>query len=284
MTRWLKMALLVIVVGGSLAVGRQVDFERTLNPNHLAELLQSFGPWGPVVLILSMATAVIIPPIPSLPLDLASGAAFGPWFGTAYAVIGAAIGAILSFLIGRALGREGISRLFGVDAVFCEKCADHHVGLLVFLARLLPIVSFDVVSYGAGFTTISLRMFSLATIAGMMPATFAFVFLGSSVVSARWVLLGTSVPLVALFVLLPKWLKRHRTSRLAQVFFGPPPVVDRPIETGASPASCPACGGVVRVETPPLVDIGRERPTDPLSSQRNPRIEPLVRATLSGKL
>jgi uncharacterized membrane protein YdjX (TVP38/TMEM64 family) len=245
MAGWLKIVLLIVVVGGSLVLGWQVDFERILNPGHLAEMLQSLGPWGPLVLIGSMATAVVIPPIPSLPLDLASGAAFGPLFGTLYAVIGAAIGAILSFLIGRALGREGISRLFKVDAVFCEKCSDHHIGLLVFFARLLPIVSFDVVSYGAGFTTISLRNYSLATIAGMIPPTFAFAYLGSSVVSAQWVLIGASLLLVAVIVLLPKWLKRNRSSRLAQLFFGPVPpsmvAPDRPI----SHQVCPACGGSV---------------------------------------
>ncbi|MEK6801465.1 MAG: TVP38/TMEM64 family protein [Nitrospirota bacterium] len=245
MARWLKLVLLIIVVGGSLALGWQIDFEQVLNPAHIAELLQSFGPWGPPVLIVSMATAVVIPPIPSLPLDLASGAAFGPLFGTIYAVIGAAIGAMLSFLIGRALGREGISRLLGVDAVFCEKCSDHHIGLLIFLARLLPIVSFDVVSYGAGFTTVSLRAFSLATIAGMIPPTFAFVYLGSSVISAQWLLIGLSLLLVALFVLLPKWLKRNRSSKLAQFMFGSAPTAVEPVASTTASTTCPACGGTV---------------------------------------
>jgi uncharacterized membrane protein YdjX (TVP38/TMEM64 family) len=229
MTRVIKTLVLLLVVGGSLAVAWQIDFEQALNSSHLVELLESLGPWGPLILIISMATAVIIPPIPSLPLDLASGAAFGPLLGTTYAVIGAAIGAIVSFLIGRALGREGISRLLRVDAVFCEKCSDHHVGLLIFLARLIPVFSFDVVSYGAGFTTISLRTFSLATIAGMIPPTFAFTYLGSSVVSAQWLLIGSGGFLVALFVVMPMWLKRHRSSRLAQLLFGPTPAPASPL-------------------------------------------------------
>lgn len=54
---------------------------------------------------------------------------------------------------------------------------------------MIPVFSFDVVSYGAGFTTISLRTFSLATIAGMVPPTFAFTYLGSPVVSAQWLLI-----------------------------------------------------------------------------------------------
>jgi uncharacterized membrane protein YdjX (TVP38/TMEM64 family) len=258
MTRWFKLALFLIVLGSSLVLGLQIDFERTLNPGDLVELLQSLGPWGPLILIVSMATAVIIPPIPSLPLDLASGAAFGPLLGTTYAVIGAAIGAIVSFLVGRALGREAISRLLRVDAVFCEKCSDYHVGLLIFLARLIPVFSFDVISYGAGFTTISLRTFSLATIAGMIPPTFAFTYLGSSVLSAQWLFIGSSLLLVALFVLAPKWLKRNRSSWLALLFFGPPSVPVAPAvipSAGDSPTVCPACGGTV--SSPPLPQLPR---------------------------
>jgi uncharacterized membrane protein YdjX (TVP38/TMEM64 family) len=221
-------------------LGWQADLEQRLNPGYLADCLHTLGPWGPVVLIVAMATAVVIPPIPSLPLDLASGAAFGPLFGTVYAVTGAAIGAMLSFLIGRALGREGLSRLLKVDVVFCERCSDHHIGFLIFLARLLPVVSFDVVSYGAGFTTISFRMFSLATIAGMVPPTFAFVYLGSSVVSAQWVLILTGFLLVVGFVLLPKWLRRNRSSRLARLLFGALPAESVPVLQ--APSVCPACG------------------------------------------
>jgi len=250
MARSLKLILLLVVIGSSLVLGWQIDFDRTLSPGLLAEQLQSLGPWGPLILIVFMATAVIIPPIPSLPLDLASGAAFGPFFGTMFAVIGASIGAIVSFLIGRAVGREGVSRLLRVDAVFCEKCSDYHVGLLIFLARLIPVFSFDLISYGAGFTTVSLRTFSLATVTGMIPPTFAFTYLGSSVVSAQWLLIGSACFLVAVFILMPTWLKRHRSSGLAQLFFGPAPTAALTITQPGDVSACPACGTPVK----PIVD------------------------------
>jgi uncharacterized membrane protein YdjX (TVP38/TMEM64 family) len=257
--RAVKIITLLLVAGGALTLGWQLDFERLLTPARLAELLQSLGPWGPLILILSMATAVIIPPIPSLPLDLAAGATFGPLLGACYAVVGAAIGAIVSFLIGRSLGRELITKLFRVDAVFCETCADHHLGLFIFLARLIPVFSFDVISYGAGFTTMSLRTFSLTTIAGMIPPTLVLTYLGNSVASAQWLLIGSACALTALFVLAPAWLKRHRTSWLARHLFGTVPagvtaVPDASKALAASmvvplsssgPAICPACGGIV---------------------------------------
>ena len=264
MIRMVKIIAILLVVGASLLFAWQIDFEREINPKRLAELLQSLGPWGPVILIVSMAAAVVIPPIPSLPLDLAAGATFGPVLGTTYAVIGAAIGAITSFLIGRALGREGISRLLRVDAVFCEKCSDHHVGFLIFLARLIPLFSFDVVSYGAGFTTVSLRTFSLATVAGMIPPTLTFTYLGSSVVSAQWLLIGSGGLLTVFFLFAPKWLRRHRSSWPARQLFGPVPagMADVPgasivaPSSSSGPAICPACGLPIAPVTASLITVG----------------------------
>ncbi|MGQ0809627.1 MAG: TVP38/TMEM64 family protein [Nitrospiraceae bacterium] len=236
----LKLAAILTVVLGCCLFAQSVDFERLLNPVRLAELLQSLGPWAPAALILAMATAVVIPPIPSLPLDLAAGAVFGPLQGAIYAVIGVGIGAIISFLIGRSLGREVISRLLRVDVVFCEKCSNHHLWILIVLARLIPVFSFDIVSYGAGLTTMSVRTFGAATVLGMIPPTFAFTYLGSSVLSAQWLLMGAACALVALFLLLPKLLKRHRSSWLARQFFGPPPAAITEVADTES-FVCPAC-------------------------------------------
>jgi len=255
MTGVIKAITLLFVVSGSLFIGARIDLEQALDPAPVAAWLQSLGPWGPLMVIVSMAVAVIIPPIPSLPLDLASGAAFGPLFGTTYAVVGATIGAMVSFSIGRVLGREGISRLLRVDVVFCEQCSNHHVGVLIFLARLIPVFSFDVVSYGAGFTTISLRTFSLATVAGMVPPTFAFTYLGSSVISAQWLLIGSGCLLVALFVLMPIWLRRHRSSGLARFMFGP---VSASVATVTEPGGlsvCPACGKPIEPALTALIPV-----------------------------
>ncbi len=83
-----------------------IDLGEIFRPDRIAQWLSEAGPLAPVVFMGLMALAVVIGPIPSLPLDIAAGAAFGPLLGATYAVIGAEIGAITSFFIGRALGRE----------------------------------------------------------------------------------------------------------------------------------------------------------------------------------
>lgn len=56
MTRSLQIILLVFVVGSLLVLGWQIDFEHTLNPGYLADLIQSLDPGGPLLLMISMAT------------------------------------------------------------------------------------------------------------------------------------------------------------------------------------------------------------------------------------
>jgi uncharacterized membrane protein YdjX (TVP38/TMEM64 family) len=49
----------------------------------------------------------------------------------------------------------------------------------VFFSRLFPVVSFDIISYGAGLTKMSLGNFSVATFLGMLPLTFIYNTFGS---------------------------------------------------------------------------------------------------------
>lgn len=243
MTTWIKLGLAAIVIGALCWGLSSVDYERYLSLTVLIDWLRDAGPLAPLLLIGSMVCAVVIPPIPSVPLDLAAGAVFGPFYGAFYAVIGAEIGAIGCFLLARTLGRDALSKLLKVETVFCQRCTDHQLMGLVFFARLIPIFSFDVVSYGAGLTNISLKTFALATLFGMAPPTFAFTYLGSSVISAQWPLIVAGMMMVALFLAAPKILLNYRECRVARLLLGPPPP-----PRGLQPAgrsmlpSCAGCG------------------------------------------
>jgi len=60
---------------------------------------------------------------------------------------------------------------------------------------LLPFVSFDVMSYAAGLSRIHPWRFILATLAGILPASFALAYLGDEAMSgnfssAAWIAIG----------------------------------------------------------------------------------------------
>lgn len=223
LSTWIKLGLGAAVIAAGWWGLSSIDYERYLTPAALVQQLNDAGPLGPLLLISSMVGAVIIPPVPSLPLDLAAGAAFGPFYGALYAIIGAEIGAIICFLIARSLGRDALARLLKIETNFCQMCTDHQLMGVMFLARFIPVFSFDIVSYGAGLTNISLRTFALATLFGTAPPTFAFTYFGSTITGAQWPLIAAGAAMVLLFLSLPKLLTLYRTSSIAQLLLGPVP-------------------------------------------------------------
>ena len=88
--------------------------------------------------------------------------------------------------------------------------------LLVFASRLLPFLSFDMISYAAGLSKLHLWRFAVATLAGIIPASFLLAHLGSEAMNgdartAGW----TAVALggfTALSLLIAIWRER-RISR-----------------------------------------------------------------------
>jgi uncharacterized membrane protein YdjX (TVP38/TMEM64 family) len=170
---FIKIFLLIILVFILVLSQLYWDIASYVNPEQIKKLLSGAGVFAPVVYIFTMALSVVISPIPSLPLDIAAGAFFGPLLGTIYSVTGALGGAVLSFMLSRYIGRKFVERFVGGHINFCTVCSDKLLTKIVFFSRLIPVVSFDVISYGAGLTKMSLKKFSIATALGMIPLTIS---------------------------------------------------------------------------------------------------------------
>ncbi len=165
----LAAALVAVLAGGYAA--SQFDLA-LIDADSVAAAVSGRPLLGPFLLIAIMAAAVVVSPLPSAPITIGAGAVYGHYWGTLYAIIGAQLGAMIAFELSRRLGREWALRRFG--SVAAPRAAKTQAGLflIVFTSRLLPAVSFDVVSYAAGLTRLKRRWFALATAAGMVPATF----------------------------------------------------------------------------------------------------------------
>ncbi|MEH6836073.1 MULTISPECIES: TVP38/TMEM64 family protein [Falsihalocynthiibacter] len=170
--------------------------------------IENLGVLGPLAIIALMTLAVVASPIPSAPIAVAAGAAYGKMAGMIYVAIGAETGAVLAFLIARHLGQDAVERFLGEKAGKGLLGSQNALTFAVFFSRLLPFVSFDVMSYAAGLSRLHLWRFLLATFAGILPASFALVFLGAEAMegNSKWimgVILGlgllTSVPLLLAF-------------------------------------------------------------------------------------
>jgi len=176
-----------------------------LDVARLEMLVARAGLWGPVVIVMFMTLAVVASPIPSAPIALAAGAAYGHVWGTVQVVIGAELGALIAFGLARVLGHDVLRRVFGdrVDAGLLGSQAA--LTATVFASRLMPFVSFDMISYAAGLSRLHTWRFALATLACIVPASFLLAHFGGEAVSgdfgrATWAVLGlglvTGVPLL----------------------------------------------------------------------------------------
>ncbi len=184
--------------------------------DRIKALTERAGPWGPMLIILLMAGAVVFSPIPSAPIALASGAAYGHYKGALYVVIGAETGALIAFSLARFLGRDAIQRWFGDKLSGFRVLGSQSLLMwLVFTSRLMPFLSFDLVSYAAGLSALSFWRFAIATLAGVIPASFLLAhfggeMLGDGSAGGLWLILGLG--LVTGAPVLWAILKRHKTN------------------------------------------------------------------------
>jgi uncharacterized membrane protein YdjX (TVP38/TMEM64 family) len=132
-----------------------------------------------------MMLAILVSPIPSAPIALAAGALYGHTWGTGYVALGAELGALAAFGLARLLGREVLQRWLGGRLPATRLGSQGALMAIVFISRLLPFISFDIVSYAAGFTALTWWRFALATLAGILPASFLLAHFGGEMATGE---------------------------------------------------------------------------------------------------
>lgn len=181
MRRLIKVLFVGLLIGVALLwVNGQIPSPAALFDREQIKIwIDQAGLWGPLVIISLMAVAIVASPVPSAPIAIASGAAYGHFFGTLLVVIGAELGALIAFLLARYLGRDLIENWFGDRISIGLLGSQNALMALVFGSRLLPFVSFDLISYAAGLSVLHFWRFAIATLAGIVPASFLLAHLGT---------------------------------------------------------------------------------------------------------
>ncbi len=192
-----------------------LNFQKILSYyDNARTFIESSGFYGPLIYGLLMIIAILIAPIPASPLVILAGSLFGPWLGMLYTLIFATLGAIIAFLIARFLLRNSLSRYYEGHHWYkkIEGRNDINIAYLVFLTRLMPQVSFDVVSYLAGLTKLRASWFAIATFLGMIPIVFLLSFLGSAIEPYLNIILTALLIIFVLYVIYlitkEKWQKQ----------------------------------------------------------------------------
>lgn len=183
----------------------------------LRDYIQSFGFWGPAISIVLMMFQSIAAPLPAVAITFANAYVFGWAFGALISWSGAMFGAILCFYISKFLGRPVVEKIVSKKAL--EKMDDFFAdygNYTIVILRLIPFVSFDVVSYAAGLTAMRLLPFLAATGIGQLPATIIYSFVGGNLGgSSRMLLYGLIAfgVLIAFSLIMKKILLNKKERR-----------------------------------------------------------------------
>lgn len=143
------------------------------------EFVASYGSLAAVVSFLLMILTALAAPLPAFLITFANANLFGWWKGAILSWSSAMVAAAICFWIAKILGRDVVIKLTskaGVEQIdtYFEKYGRN----TILICRLLPFVSFDIVSYVAGLTSISFKSFFIATGIGQLPATIIYSYVG----------------------------------------------------------------------------------------------------------
>lgn len=181
----------------------------------LRERITRLGTWGPLMVIGLMVLAILVSPIPSAPIAVASGAAYGHAWGTLYVLLGAELGALAAFGVARVWGREPLQRWFGERLSVGLMGSQNALTGIVLVSRLLPFISFDIVSYAAGLTALAFWRFAIATLVGIAPTSFLLAHFGNEMTTGEINRIMGSVLALGALTLIPVAVKliRDRLNR-----------------------------------------------------------------------
>lgn len=183
------------------------------------DYLLGFGYWAPAVSAVLMVFQAVVAPLPAFVLTFTNGLMFGWVWGTLLSWASAMMGAALCFWIARSLGRPVVERLVGGSKALevSDMFFSRYGSRAILVSRLLPFISFDIISYGAGLTPVSFWKFLLATGIGQLPATLIYSYLGQNLTGSAqalfWVFSITTAIFILGWTLGPVILKRIHRAR-----------------------------------------------------------------------
>ncbi len=167
------------------------------------EFVAQYGAYAMAVSFLLMILQSVIAPLPAFLITFANANLFGWWQGAILSWSSAMVGAAVCFYIARILGRDVVEKLTSKTGLkqiddFFDKYGKHSI----LIARLLPFISFDIVSYAAGLTSMGFLGFFIATGIGQLPATIVYSYVGGMLTGGARLFVTGLLILFALSVLI----------------------------------------------------------------------------------
>ncbi|KAI3863716.1 hypothetical protein MKW98_031308 [Papaver atlanticum] len=226
----IRISLLLLLLIAITTACLTLPVEKILK-DFLYWIEHNLGAWGPLVLAVAYIPLTVLA-VPASVLTLGGGYLFGLPVGFVADSLGATLGATAAFLLGRTIGRSYvISKLKDYPKFQAVAIAIQRSGFkIVLLLRLVPLLPFNMLNYLLSVTPVSIWEYMLASWLGMMPITFALVYVGTTlkdlsdvthgwgeITPTRWVvIIGGFVISVVLMVCVTKVAKASLEKALAE--------------------------------------------------------------------
>lgn len=166
---------------------------------NVQDYIDSLGYLGPVFSIFLMTLHSIVF-IPSEVILFANVHIYGFGLGLLYTWIGSMLGAYLSFYLARFFGRPLIEKLISKEKLETfNHWFDKNGTFGLFMLRLVPLFSFNLLNYGAGVVSITFWQFSWSTAIGIIPPMVVMAWLFINSFNNTWGLIVLSILAVIIF-------------------------------------------------------------------------------------
>lgn len=180
----LKLGVLLAALAAIVIIAATSGLFDRFDPRSVAERIRELRdvPGAPVIFVVAYALLVMLA-LPGSSLTLAGGAVFGFELGSLLNWLGATIGAAGAYAIARGLGSDAVRSLLGKRAGAFDRLVADHGFLAMLRLRLIPLVPFNALNFGAGLAGVSARDYLVATAVGIVPGTLVYTYFADALLS-----------------------------------------------------------------------------------------------------
>ena len=193
-----------------------MEFLTSIDVEQVQEWLNTYPRWAPFIAI-GFALFVSLTPLPMETIAIVNGMFFGPVLGSLYTWIGALIASMVAFTIAKTIGYPLVKRLLP-DTAFnvMERIVEKDGPPTLVMIRMVPLIPFTVINYGAGVTSLHWFTFLWTSAIGFIPPTIMFVTMGDIMMDNPKLAIGGLVTMAILSFFLVRKARKWRDERLAQ--------------------------------------------------------------------
>lgn len=180
---------------------------KDIKPLH--EKFDSYGFWGPFFISLTQSLQVVIPALPSGPIQVIAGLTYGPIIGTIASITGIFLGNFIIYITFRKLGKEAIE-LFNPKSIEKVQSIDDSISIRKLTIILLSLYLIPGIPYGLiALTAVNSKMkfprYIIITTLGTIPSLLYCILFGTAIIEGNlWFTIGLLIALIILSIIFIK--------------------------------------------------------------------------------